>query len=177
MANGPVLQASCPKADHHQCAPSICDAWLCVSSSRTASQKRLYSFFQLPLIPEALLRARRFQVLKNALRASSRPGTFVCETIALYEQAWAQPGALTAMLNWYRAAGRSRPKKPLGQIRAPVLLIWGKQDGFLQAGLAKASLEWCSNGHTLLFEDEGHWVQHERAGELNAVIVQFLTWT
>ena len=89
----------------------------------------------------------------------------------------AQPGALTAMINWYRAAGRSLPKKPPGQIRAPVLLIWGNRDPFLQAGLAKASLEWCSNGHTLLFEDEGHWVQHERAGELNAVIVQFLTWT
>lgn len=135
------------------------------------------AFFQLPVIPEALLRAHRFRVLRNVLRASSRPGTFGCEIIAYYEQAWAQPGALTAMLNWYRAAGRSLPKKPPGQIRAPVLLIWGKQDPFLQAGLAKASLEWCSNGHTLLFEDEGHWVQHERADELNAVIVQFLTLT
>jgi pimeloyl-ACP methyl ester carboxylesterase len=130
------------------------------------------AFFQIPAFPEALLRACRFWWLRNALTRTSRPGTFDSQAIAFYQQAWAQPGALTAMLNWYRALRRFQPIE--GQIRAPALVIWGKHDPFLQAGLARASLQRCSNGRILLFEREGHWFQHERPGEVNAAITQFL---
>lgn len=72
------------------------------------------AFFQLPLLPEAMLRARRFALLRRALRRTSRAGAFTDEDIELYVQAWSQPGALSAMLNYYRALRRrpwSRPAR------------------------------------------------------------------
>ena len=66
--------------------------------------KSLYvGFFQIPRLPEAVLSADNHRSLKDALLRTSRPGTFSEQDIAGYEQAWSQPGALTAMLNWYRA--------------------------------------------------------------------------
>jgi pimeloyl-ACP methyl ester carboxylesterase len=59
--------------------------------------------FQLPLAPELVLRANNYQALRWALTSTSRPGTFKPEELNTYRQAWDQEGALTGMLNWYRA--------------------------------------------------------------------------
>ena len=47
------------------------------------------------------------------LVSSGKPGTFTPADLAEYKKAWAQPGALTAMINWYRAVlrDRSNPKQ------------------------------------------------------------------
>jgi pimeloyl-ACP methyl ester carboxylesterase len=63
-------------------------------------------FFQIPVLPEALLSARNYRAMERSLYTSGKPGTFASEDIHQYKQAWSQPGALTAMLNWYRAAAR-----------------------------------------------------------------------
>lgn len=60
-------------------------------------------FFQLPFVPERVLGAASFATLRAAIRATARPGSITLEDIARYQNAWAQPGALTAMLHWYRA--------------------------------------------------------------------------
>ncbi|HET9355493.1 MAG TPA: alpha/beta hydrolase [Sphingomicrobium sp.] len=54
-----------------------------------------------------------------------------------YIDDWSRPGALTAMLNWYRAsklvvpppeAAVERPDFTLPRIRVPVLVVWGLDD-------------------------------------------------
>ncbi len=60
-------------------------------------------FFQLPWLPERLLRRNHCAALVRMLQGSSLPGTFSEEDIRRYRQAWQQPGALKAMVNWYRA--------------------------------------------------------------------------
>ena len=42
----------------------------------------------------------------RALHDSGKTHTFTDEDMEKYKEAWSQPGALTAMLNWYRAAAR-----------------------------------------------------------------------
>ena len=86
--------------------------------------------FQLPHLPEALLGAGRCRALRRALLDSSRPGTFSEAELDRRVAAWSEPGALTAMLNWYRAL-RHRPSRPLPRIEAETLVLWGVEDRFL----------------------------------------------
>src|SRR5918998_3820373 len=65
-------------------------------------------FFQIPRLPEAVLRAGDFALLRSVFRRDPvRPGAFTAEGIERYVEAMAQPGALTATLNYYRALLRS----------------------------------------------------------------------
>src|SRR5215217_5636671 len=77
-------------------------------------------FFQLPWLAEGALAAADFALLRRALTGSSRPGTFTAADLERYKRAWAEPGALTAMLAWYRAL-RLRRTTPAeaARIRCP----------------------------------------------------------
>jgi pimeloyl-ACP methyl ester carboxylesterase len=81
-------------------------------------------FFQLPWLPEAFLSAFNFRFGSRALLRSSRPGTFSAEDLAQYRAAWSQSGALTAMINWYRALFRTRTKFPDKTVRVPTRILW-----------------------------------------------------
>ena len=130
-------------------------------------------FFQLPGLPERLIRRHNWRFGAQSLLRSSRPGTFSAAELARYKVAWAQPGALTAMLNWYRAlrlsAGSAWPR-----IEGAVQVIWGQQDAFLNAKLAALSLEQCAQGEVHYFPQATHWVQLEEAEAVNALLVKFI---
>jgi pimeloyl-ACP methyl ester carboxylesterase len=136
--------------------------------------KSLYvGFFQVPRLPEAMLSADNHRSLKDALLRTSRPGTFSEQDIARYEQAWSQPGALTAMLNWYRALP-FKPDMNDPHVSCPTLVIWGARDRFLEKGLAEASLALCRSGDVAWIDNATHWVQHEEPERVNAALVGFL---
>lgn len=66
--------------------------------------RSLYAlFFQIPGLPEAILRSGDWELVEKSMRATSRPGTFSDADFEQYRRAWWRPGAFTAMLNWYRA--------------------------------------------------------------------------
>ena len=133
------------------------------------------AFFQLPWLPEALLQARDFEWLAQALTTTSRPGAFSAADIAIYRRAWAEPGALTAMLNAYRALGQGTrlPRRP-GPVTIPVRLLWGDRDAALEPGLADASMAHCSAGELFHFPEATHWLQHEEPERVNALLLEFL---
>ncbi|WP_426060944.1 alpha/beta fold hydrolase [Hymenobacter sp. B1770] len=131
-------------------------------------------FFQLPWVPEALVRLRGWWMGRKALRGTSRRGTFSDDDLALYRAAWAQPRAMRSMINWYRAAGRfARRLSKVGRIGVPVRIIWGEKDAFLKAELARESLAFCDDAE-LTYLRATHWVQHERAEEVNELLLEFL---
>ena len=83
-------------------------------------------FFQIPRLPEEVIRAGDFALLRSALRRDPvRAGTFTAEDIERYVGAMARPGALTATLHYYRALLRNPGKvgRLLERIEAPVLVI------------------------------------------------------
>lgn len=128
-------------------------------------------FFQLPVLPEVLSRLGNWSIMARTLRSSSRPGTFSDADIAQYKQAWSQPDAFRAMVNWYRAA-LQRPPTRHGPIRitVPTLLIWGARDQFLKRDMAQPSIDLCDNGRVVFFENATHWVQHEEADRVTELI-------
>ena len=99
-------------------------------------------YFQLPVIPELSLTSWDCGLLVAALERSSRPGAFSAEDLRIYRDAWTQPGAMTAMLNWYRAMALQPTGAP-NRIAVPVRVIWGDRDSALEPGLAEESASVC----------------------------------
>lgn len=142
-----------------------------------AQQKRswYFLFFQIPWLPETLLITQNSERLVQSLKGSSRPGAFTDEEFVEYRKAWAQPGALTTMINWYRAVLQVQPRRlPSPRITVPTLILWGKRDFALGWEMAQKSIELCDDGRLIFFEDATHWVQHEEAQAVNQHILAFL---
>lgn len=133
------------------------------------------AFFQIPELPEKALAADYFKTMVGSLVSMSRPGTFSEEELKRYKEAWAQPGALMGMLNWYRALRQgSMHQTPDRKITVPVRLIWGIGDQFLSPMLAKESMNFCEDGELVFVGEATHWVHHEQAHILNMLIDRFI---
>jgi epoxide hydrolase 4 len=133
-------------------------------------------FFQIPWLPERSFRAGNFAAGVKALRGSSRPGTFTDADLDLYREAWSQPGAVRSMIHWYRAALRSRPRRPASpRVSVPTLLLWGAKDRFLGSELAQPSIDLCDHGRLEFFAEASHWIQHEEPERVNRELVGFFS--
>lgn len=128
--------------------------------------------FQVPWLPERLCRYDEFRFLERALRAMAAPGTFSDADLERYRRAWSEDGALTGMLNWYRASARYPPTPPRERVDAPTLLVWGTDDAALGTELAIDSFEFCDRDRRRLelFEGTSHWVQHEEPERLTELL-------
>lgn len=145
---------------------------------RSLSQMRRSSYiayFQIPALPERMLAADNWQPLITAISRMAPAGLFSAEDIARYRSAWSEPGAMTAMLNWYRAFIR-RPASwsPSPRIKPPMLMIWGTADTALEAEMAPLSMEMCDDGRLHLLEGVSHWVQHQAPAAVNRLLLDYL---
>ncbi|MBF9232793.1 alpha/beta fold hydrolase [Microvirga alba] len=129
--------------------------------------------FQVPWLPEALLSLRNFAILRGLFHLGAHKGTFSEADLSRYMRTWSVPGAMTGMVNWYRAL-RRRPKIENPRVKPPTLVIWGLQDRYLQRGLAEDSLRLCDNGEALWLEDGSHWVHIEEPETVNKALIDFL---
>ncbi len=139
------------------------------------ARSRYMVFFQLPWLPERLSKQNEWDRAVQALQRTSRPGTFTDQDLDAYRRAWSQPGAFTAMLNWYRAAFRHPPPPPKNRrISVPTLLIWGEKDRFLGKEMAQPSIDRCEDGRLVLIEQASHWIQNEVPSQVNELIKNFI---
>src|SRR5690349_10587447 len=139
-------------------------------------RRSLYAlFFQLPWLPEIILRTGNWSIASSGLRRSGRQNAFTDEDFDKYREAWSRPGAMTAMLNWYRAAARYQPEITNGtRVRVRTLILWGVQDFALSRRMARPSLDYCEDGNLIFFPDATHWVQREEADEVNRHLLEFI---
>jgi pimeloyl-ACP methyl ester carboxylesterase len=139
-------------------------------------RRSLYAlFFQLPWLPEMSMRIANWRGAALAIRRSGKPHAFSDEDIAAYKEAWSQPGAITAMLNWYRAAARYPAEITNGmRVRMPALILWGAQDFALSRRMARPSLDYCDDGRLIFFPGASHWVQREEPEEVNRHLLEFI---
>lgn len=127
-------------------------------------------FFQLPWLPELLLRAGRKKLLRRVWASGPARDP---EVRAQYEAAFAQPGAITCALNYYRAAARKqRPRTNL--IEQPVLLLWGDRDRYLVRKLTRGLDEWVPSIRVRHLKKAGHWLHHDEPDTVNEALVNFL---
>jgi pimeloyl-ACP methyl ester carboxylesterase len=145
-----------------------------LSSPRQMLRSWYILFFQLPGLPERFLAKDGFANLARAVRGG-RKGTCTDADLALYREAWTQPGALTAMVNWYRAALRwASGRLPRLRVSAETLLLWGARDRFLGREMAEPSAALCDRHRLEIFEAATHWLQHDEADAVNDRLTRFL---
>jgi pimeloyl-ACP methyl ester carboxylesterase len=134
--------------------------------------------FQLPWLPERLVAARDFQALRWIFRHQpTRPGAFTAQDIDRYVAAAAQPGALRAAINYYRAAFRANPLAQahgLRRVDIPTLIIWGDQDRSLGRELAEPDRAWVPDVRVERIAEASHWVQADDPERVNQLMVDFL---
>ena len=99
---------------------------------------------------------------------------------------WSQPGALTAMLNWYRAANLIVPPpgitvplpdlllRAFPKVKVPTLVIWGMKDSALLPLQLDGLEELVDDLQIERLVDAGHFVPWESPDEVAAALRPFL---
>lgn len=132
--------------------------------------------FQLPLLPELLLQAGDYWLIEQILRGMAiDKSAFSDADLQAYKAAAAKPGALTAMLNYYRSVvQRGQWQRSWGLLEVPTLLIWGEDDAALGKELTVGTEDYVSNLRLRYIPQCSHWVQQERPQQVNALMAEFL---
>jgi pimeloyl-ACP methyl ester carboxylesterase len=98
------------------------------------------NFFRSPAAEAAIAAMGLETFLDKVMLSHADASKLPAEERQHYLDDWSQPGALTAMLNWYRAAGMVVPAPgeeaaaplwtlaPFPRLRMPTLVVWGLKD-------------------------------------------------
>jgi pimeloyl-ACP methyl ester carboxylesterase len=135
-------------------------------------------FFQLPWLPEFVLSRRNCEPVGRAFRRMAvDKSRFPDEVIEVFRKNACEPGALTAMINYYRALFRStHVHRPHGfpRIDVPTLMIWGERDTALGKELTFGTDQHVSDFTMRYLPDVSHWVQQEAPETVNALLEAWL---
>ena len=103
-----------------------------------------------------------------------------------YLAAWSQPGALTAMLNWYRGSQLVVPppgatvalpdwlSNPFPKVTVPTLVVWGMKDPALLPVQLDGLDQQVEDLRIVRIPEAGHFAPWEAPDEVAAVLAPFL---
>lgn len=133
---------------------------------------------------DAAFAADDFARLRHSFRQIAMPA----EELDVYRGAWAQPGAVRGMLNWYRAmrlvppvvkdgaAAEAAPKAYDADalvVKVPTLVLWGLKDEALLPGCIEGLEQWVPQLTLKTFPEASHWLVHEEPEQVAAEIAAF----
>ena len=126
---------------------------------------------QIPRVAEAALRpgGRLWAGMMRGLPRESRER---------YTEAARRPGALSAMLAWYRAMPRdmTRPSVRWRPIDVRTLYIWGRRDPALGESAARRTSRYVRGPYAfVILPNAGHWLPERAADDVLQVLVPHLT--
>jgi pimeloyl-ACP methyl ester carboxylesterase len=133
--------------------------------------------FQLPWIPEMMIRARNLRIIRRLFSTGPvRREAFTDADIERYVDAVRRPATLTSMINYYRAALRYRGRRIAAteNVTMPTLILWGMRDEYLGAELIDGLERWVSDLRILRFPEATHWLQHDEPQRVTSAILDFL---
>jgi pimeloyl-ACP methyl ester carboxylesterase len=138
--------------------------------------------FQIPFLPDACLRFNRAWLLGRVMAAvAGSRAVFSAERLEFYRAEAARPGAVTAMLNWYRGMVRGgvprEMKAVFPSIEVPTLVIWGDGDAVLDSSCLEGLDRYVANLTESRLPGVSHWVQEEAPEAVNAIVTAFLRKT
>lgn len=137
-------------------------------------------FFQLPWLPELALSRKGAAAIGEIFVGHARnKALFGPEVLAEYRRNALRPGALTAMLNYYRANIRlprpgGTPMPAVPKLTVPSLMIWGEADAALGKELTVGTEALVPGIVIRYLPGVSHWVQQDAPQTVNAMIAAFL---
>lgn len=136
--------------------------------------------FQIPWLPEAVLAAGGAHLIGTIFeRMRVSPVHLTDDTVRLYREQACKPGALTAMLNYYRAAirgGGAARQRSLGYpaINLPTLVIWGLQDRALAQQNLDSLDKFVRDLTVIPLRQSGHFVHQDEPQRVTDEILDWL---
>jgi pimeloyl-ACP methyl ester carboxylesterase len=143
-------------------------------SPRQLARSWYMFFFQIPWLPERLLRRGGRKTLER-IYGEARPGAFSEADLDRYEQALLGPGGLKGPIDYYRAALRQSPRRAQSlftPIAAPTLVIWGMQDRHLLSAMAEPDPVLVPDVRIVRLPDASHWVQHDEPERVSTLLTE-----
>lgn len=134
-------------------------------------------FFQIPWLPEKLLLAGNARAVRRAFTGTAaNKGNFAKAALQVYADAAQRPGAITAMLNYYRALMRLPDLQNVGEgvVKPDTLVIWGENDLALDIHLLDGMEAWVPNLTLRRLPGISHWVQQDAPEAVNGLLVDWL---
>ena len=135
-------------------------------------------FFQIPGLPEWMLTRNGAKAIGDSFRDSAfDKSRFPDEVLDVFRKNACLPGAMTAMLNWYRALFRTMSLwrgKSAPIIDVPTLLIWGERDFALGKELSIGTDKYVRDLTVRYLPNASHWVQQDAPVEVNAILEGWL---
>jgi len=138
-------------------------------------------FFQVPRVPEWVMGWDHARAIGDAFRNMAVDKTrFPDEVLDVYRDNAAAPGALNAMVNYYRTlvrgggAGRQR-RLGYPPIDTPTLMIWGERDAALGKDTTYGTDAYVRNLTLRYLPGVSHWVQQEAPEVVNAMLAAWLS--
>jgi len=150
---------------------------------RTSWRQRLRSwymgFFQIPRLPEYLLGLDGARPIERLLAASAKKReTFPADALAYYRARANEPGAIRAMLAWYRASARggmaAQLRRGLPKIEIPTLMLWGEADSALGKETTYGTERYVDDLRLHYLPGVSHWVMEEAPERVDAFLESFL---
>ena len=135
--------------------------------------------FQIPGLAERILGMDDGRAMLRMLEDSAcDPACFSHDEREVYARQARDPAALTAMLNWYRAAARGgmREQIALGfpTIDLPTLVVWGEDDIALAKETTYGTERYARDVRIVYLPGVSHWVAQEAPERVNALLTKFL---
>ena len=136
-----------------------------------------------------LLRADNFRRLLRFMTEGFGGGTWMTDAQkAAYIEAWSQPGALEAMVSWYKATTlvvpvpdeviadnpMARINPDMVRVRMPHLLLWGREDKALRPSCIAGLETYCDDLTVKHIEGADHWIIHQQPAQVTAHMRAFI---
>ena len=137
-------------------------------------------FFQIPGLPEWALGRNGAEVIGRVFHDMAiDKANFTDADLEVYKENARQPGALTAMVNYYRAARGNKTMDQVSQpyvlpISVPTLMVWGEEDTALGKELTYGTEDYVSKLTIRYLPGVSHWVQQEAPQTVNPMLATFL---
>ncbi len=132
--------------------------------------------FQVPRLPEWRFARHNFAVLDEAFAGVKYMSA---DDVAHYKTAHRHPGALSAMIGWYRALvrglARQRFQPAAETVTAPTLVIWGERDLALDTHINDTLRTYVPHARIEILPEASHWVQLDAPEQVNALLLDFLS--
>ncbi|MEA3041164.1 MAG: hypothetical protein QOC65_653 [Sphingomonadales bacterium] len=153
-------------------------------AQRAASQ--YISFFRSPAAEAGIAAMGLETFLEKVLLTHSDPTRLPVEERQHYLDDWQQPGALTAMLNWYRASALEVPmpgedakaplwtQGPFPKLHMQTLVVWGLKDPALLPVQLEGLPDLVADLRIVSSKTAGHFIPWEEPGTVTAAIRDFL---
>ncbi|HJU77254.1 MAG TPA: alpha/beta fold hydrolase [Sphingomicrobium sp.] len=154
------------------------------SAQRAASQ--YINAFRTPGFEQAIEAMGYDRFFEKTFRIHVDPGLIPEPEKRQYIADWSQPGAMTAMLNWYRAGRMVVPSpgvtvplpdwllRPFPKVAVPTLVVWGMKDAALLPLQLDGLDELVEDLRIVRLPNAGHFAPWEAAEDVAGALMPFL---